>query len=124
MQADYIARIMYWPAPESPKELNTLLGFLGYYRRFIPDISVLTAEMNAQKTAKVLDWTEDMSTKLGQLKEKFAAAPIRAPPRFDLDEPFQLTIDFSSKAISAILSQVQDGQERLIAAVGRKTTTA
>ncbi|MCP3664111.1 MAG: hypothetical protein GY696_16745, partial [Gammaproteobacteria bacterium] len=27
-------------------------------------------------------------------------------------------------AISAILSQVQDGQERLIAAVGRKTTTA
>ncbi len=65
--------------------------------------------MNAQKTAKVLDWTEEMSTKLGQLKEKFAAAPIQAPPRFDLDEPFQLTTDFSSKAISAILSQVQDG---------------
>ena len=88
MQADYVARIMDWPAPQSPKELNTLLGFLGYYRRFIPEFSVLTAEMNAQKTAKVLDWTEDMSTKLGQLKEKFAAAPIRAPPRFDLDEPF------------------------------------
>ena len=55
MQADYIARIMDWPAPQSPKELNTLLGFLGYYRRFIPEFSVLTAEMNAQKTAKVLD---------------------------------------------------------------------
>ncbi|MCP3666293.1 MAG: hypothetical protein GY696_27965, partial [Gammaproteobacteria bacterium] len=48
----------------------------------------------------------------------------RVPPLFDLEEPFQLTTDFSSKAISAILSQVQDGQERLIVAVGRKTTTA
>ncbi|MCP3663597.1 MAG: hypothetical protein GY696_14085 [Gammaproteobacteria bacterium] len=46
------------------------------------------------------------------------------PHRFDIEEPFQLTTDFSSKAISAILSQVQDGQERLIAAVGRKTTAA
>ena len=122
MQADYIARIMDWPTPQSPKELNTLLGFLSYYH--IPEFSMLTAEMNAQKTARVLEWTDEMSSKLGQLKEKFAAAPIRALPRFDIDEPFQLTTDFSSKAISAILSQVQDGQERLIAAVGRKTTTA
>ncbi|MCP3663134.1 MAG: hypothetical protein GY696_11670 [Gammaproteobacteria bacterium] len=76
--------------------------------------------MNAHKTAIVLEWTDE----LGQLKKKFAAAPIRAPPRFDIEEPFQLTTDFSSKAISAILSQVQDGQERLIAAVGRQTTTA
>ena len=35
---------------------------------------------------------------------------------------FQLTTDYSSRAISAILSQCQDGKERLIAAVGRKTT--
>ena len=80
----------------------------------------MTAEMNAQKTLKVLEWTEDMTAKLAQLKEKFAVTPIR----FDIDEPFQLTTDFSIKAISAILSQVQDGQERLIAAVGRKNTTA
>ncbi|MCP3664498.1 MAG: hypothetical protein GY696_18745, partial [Gammaproteobacteria bacterium] len=64
------------------------------------------------------------STKLGQLKEKFAAASIWATPRFDMEEPFKLNTDFSSKDISAILSQVQDGQERLIAAVARKTTTA
>ncbi|MCP3664443.1 MAG: hypothetical protein GY696_18470 [Gammaproteobacteria bacterium] len=70
---------MDWPASQSPKELNTLLGFLGYYSRFIPEFSLLTAEMNAQKTAKVLEWTEKISTKLAQLKEKFAAAPIWAP---------------------------------------------
>ncbi|MCP3663128.1 MAG: RNA-directed DNA polymerase [Gammaproteobacteria bacterium] len=41
LQADYIAHIMDWPAPQNSKEINTLLGFLGYYRRFIPEFSML-----------------------------------------------------------------------------------
>ena len=65
-----------------------------------------------------------MSDKIRQLKEKFVTAPIRVLPRFELEAPFQLTTNFSSKAISGILSQEQDGQERLIAAVGCKTTLA
>ena len=93
MQANYIERIVEWPVPQTPKELNTLLGFLGYYRRFIPEFSLLTAKMNAQKTAKKLEWTEDMSDKLVKLKQKFSTAPVRATTRFDLDEPFQLTTD-------------------------------
>ncbi len=64
MQANYIACIMEWPAPQNHKELNILLGFLGYHQRFIPEFSLLTTKMNAQKTT--------------QLKDKFTAAPIRA----------------------------------------------
>ena len=94
MQTNYIARIMDWPAPQNPKELNTLLGFLGYYRRFIPEFSLLTAEM---KTVKILEWTEEMTTKLAQLKDRFAAAPIWAPPRFDIEEPFQFTTISAAK---------------------------
>ncbi|MCP3663538.1 MAG: hypothetical protein GY696_13780 [Gammaproteobacteria bacterium] len=87
------------------KGLNTLFGYLGYYRRFIPEFAKLTAEMNSQKTAKQLEWTADMSDKMRQLKEKIVTAPIRVLPHFDLEAPFQLTTNFSSKAISAILSQ-------------------
>ena len=36
--------------------------------------------------------------------------------------PFILTTDFSAKGMSAILSQVQNGKERLIACSGRKCT--
>ena len=32
----------------SPKGLNTLFGYLGYYRRFIPEFAKLTAEMSSQ----------------------------------------------------------------------------
>ncbi|MCP3664494.1 MAG: hypothetical protein GY696_18725 [Gammaproteobacteria bacterium] len=41
MQASYVARIIEWPMSTTPKELNTLLGFLRYYRQFILDFAVL-----------------------------------------------------------------------------------
>ena len=67
--------------------------------------------MNQQKTARELTWTPEMSAQLEQLKNKFRDAPIRAPLRFDLPAVFQLTTDYSCRAISAILSQVQGGED-------------
>ena len=118
----YIERIMEWPSPKTPKELNTLLGFFGYYRQFIPAFASLTAEMNEHKKKQKLEWSSTMEESLKKLKAEFKKEPIRAPPQFENPAPFQLTTDYSSTAIAAILSQQQDGAERLIGAVGRKTT--
>ena len=118
----YVERIKEWPIPTNVKELNTLLGFFSYYRNFIPDFASLTASMCKQRREKVLDWTPAMTEQLELLKAEFSKGPIRAAPRFDSEEIFQLTTDYSCTAIGAVLSQVQDGQERLIGAVGRKTT--
>ena len=119
---EYIERILDWPEPSTPRQVAGLLGFLSYYREFIPNFSELTAAMAAEKKKKKINWTEEMSKNLKTLKEKFKTAPIRAAPDFNSDEEFILTTDYSGKAISAILSQVQGGQERLISAGGRKTT--
>ena len=124
MVDNYIQRILDWPAPKTMKEMNSMLGFFSYYRSFIPAFSEYTYEMNAEKKKKKLEWTETMAKNLEKLKEAFKTASIRSVPKFDLPEIFQLTTDYSGKAISAILSQVQDGKERLIAACGRKTTDA
>ena len=124
MVDNYIQRILDWPAPKTVKEMNSMLGFFSYYRSFIPAFSEYTYEMNAEKKKKKLEWTETMAKNLEKLKEAFKTASIRSVPKFDLPEIFQLTTDYSGKAISAILSQVQDGKERLIAACGRKTTDA
>ena len=118
----YVERIKEWPIPKDVKELNTLLGFFSYYRNFIPDFASLTATMCKQRREKVLAWTPEMTEKLELLKAEFSKGPIRAAPRFDSEEVFQLTTDYSATAIGAVLSQVQDGEERLIGAVGRKTT--
>ena len=122
MQEGYVERILQWPQPQDTKQLNSWLGFVGYYRSFIPEFAALTKEMNAQRKEKVLKWTENMTADFEKLKEKFKERPIRSYPRYDLDEPFQLTTDFSSKAIGGVLSQVQNGKERMIAAVARKCT--
>ena len=78
--------------------------------------------MSAQKRKKKLEWTPIMDEKFVKLKEAFREAPVRAGPDFESDQPFLLTTDYSGGALSAILSQEQGGQERLIAASGRKTT--
>ena len=67
--------------------------------------------MNSQRRVKQLDWTEEISRKFKLLKEKFQEFPIRSYPRYDIEEEFKLTTDFSGLNLSAILSQVQDGKK-------------
>jgi hypothetical protein len=122
MKEDYVQRILEWPTPKTIKEMNTFLGFIGYYRTFIIEFARLTNEMNAQRKSTKLTWTPVMERKFVELKAEFAKSPIRAYPRYDGKEPFELTTDFSAENVAAILSQQQDGAERLIAAAGRKTT--
>ena len=122
MQDEYIRKVLEWPTPQNPKQLATWIGFIGYYRSFIPNFSALTNQMNAQKKEKELNWTSEMQENFETLKEEFGRKPVRAYPRYDLDSPFLVATDYSAQNLGAVLSQVQDGKERFIAAAGRKTT--
>ena len=123
MREDYVEKILKWPRPKTIRQLNTFLGFLNYYRTFITKFSYLTNEMNALKRQKKMVWTDLLEKKFQKLKKKFGRRPIRAYPRYDLKAPFELAVDFSAENLSAILSQNQDGKERLIAVQGRKTNS-
>ena len=119
----YVEKILDWPTPTNKKELSSFLGFTSYYRSFISDYSFLTNEMNdAKKEDQAFEWTETMDEKFKKLKQKFAERPIRAFPDYESDQPFQLSVDFSAENLGAMLTQEQNGQERLIAVAGRKTT--
>ena len=122
MQEEYIERIRQWPIPTSVKALTSFLGFVGYYRSFIKQFAQLTAKMNEQRKNKELEWTEEMSKNFHTLKSLFETRPIRSYPRYDIVDtcPFQVTTDWSATAMGAVLSQVQDGQERMIATAARK----
>ena len=122
MKPSYVEKIVNWPAPKTVKELNTVLGFLGYYRSFIPKFSELTNTMNAQKKEKTLVWTKEMNESFEALKQEFTKMPVRSYPDYQSEEPFELALDFSAKNVAAILSQKQGGKERFIGAAGRKTT--
>ena len=74
--------------------MSSFLGFMGYYRGFIPRYSALTNRMNSLKKAEKFVWTEDID--FLDLKAEFSAGRIQAYPDFDSDEPFILTTDWMS----------------------------
>ena len=122
MKPSYVEKVLNWPTPTTIKELNTWLGFTSYYRSFIPNFSELTNEMNSMKKETKLVWNEILEEKFKKLKDEFSRMPVRSYPDYHSDEPFQIATDYSAENIAVVLSQVQDGQERFIAAAGRKTT--
>ena len=120
----YVERVLNWPEPKNPKELNSMLGFFGYYADHIVGYGTLTAEMNGLKKTEPEDfkWTPKMTANFTELKSKFKQAPIRAFPQWNSTHPFLLQTDFSGLGLGAVLSQVQGDKERLIAAASRKAT--
>ena len=67
-------------------------------------------------------WTHEMLVDLIGLKKQFKQSTARTYPDYKSHKPFVLTIDFSAEAIGVLLEQKQEGQMRLIAVSGRKTT--
>ena len=60
MQDDYVRKIVEWPRPSTTKELNSFLGFIGYYHTFIPGFSELTNELNSMRKESKIVWNAEM----------------------------------------------------------------
>jgi len=116
---EYTAAVSDWPPPTNIKELRVFLGKTNYYRRFIPNYSAealpLTQALKGSPDGP-LTMTPEMTSAFEKLKSALVSSPILAYPRFDSPEPFILDTDWSleNRAIGATLSQVQDGEERVI----------
>ena len=61
-----------------------------------------------------------MDNKFKELKKRFDQMPLRSYPRYDIPEPLQVTTDWSQKNMAGVLSQIQEGMERFLAAHGWK----
>ena len=123
MIPEYVSKVINWTLPQTAKELASFLGFCGYYQRSLKTYGKLTAKLQELKThtGSIADlWTPEMIADFEELKQKFQEKPIRAFPQYHTTEPFLLDCDWSAVNFAAVLSQVQDGQERFIGAVAKK----
>ena len=119
---DYTSVIKDWPIPDTLKALRAFLGKFGYYRRFIADYAAISAPL-VQYTRRdqhegIPHLQQDTAAvrAFRTMKQKLMSAPILAYPQFN-GEPFILNTYFSVDpgAIGGVLSQEQNGQERVIA---------
>jgi hypothetical protein len=106
-----VESIRNFPRPKTVKEVRAFLGLAGYYRSFIADFAAISRPMTllTRKDTR-FDWTEKQQKAFDQLKAALSSESVLAHPNFEL--PFILSCDASNYAISAILSQKQNGKER------------
>lgn len=129
-----------WPRPQTLKELQSFLGFTGYYRRFVRDYSKivkpltsLTAGYPPRRTGckaspsdgKYLDpkqpfgerWSDACQQAFDGIIEKLTSAPVLgyADPKL----PYFLHTDASTTGLGAALYQEQGGTTRAVAYASR-----
>lgn len=108
--------IMEYKKPRTVKELQRLIGLLGWYRRFIMNAAGILApltDMTVGDKKRSLEWTEEADEAFEQVKQALMSSPILSSPDYSL--PFKVYTDASLVAGAAVLTQMQDGEERVIA---------
>ena len=110
-----------YPIPKNAREVKQFMGLCNYYRRFVKGYSEIAAplfKLLSKENDKCFTWTSSCQAAFEDLKSRLVAPPILAYPNFQLQ--FLLYTDASDSAIGAVLSQMQEGQERVIAYWSRK----
>ena len=108
-----IEDVKSWPVPDCPKSVRQFLGFVGYYRRFIPCFADL-AEPLVALTGKDVPfvWRPECATAFLQLRDALIWAPILAFPIESGD--YILDTDASNFGLGGVLSQIQNDEECVI----------
>ena len=108
-----IQAVKDWPVPKNVKEVRSFVGLTSYYRKFISNYADKARPLHkiTEKNQKFV-WTESCQQSFEELKSALITAPVLAyPSRYDL---FILDTDASNVGMGAVLSQIQNGVEKVI----------
>ena len=122
-----IEALTEWPRPTTVTEVRSFLGFVSYYRRFIPNFSReakplnkilqnLEGTSNHKKKFKV-HWAPEEQQAFETLQRLCTEVPVLAYA--DFKAPFILYTDASSDGLGTVLYQDQDSQRRVIVYTSR-----
>lgn len=110
--------------PRCVKEVRQFLGLTSYYRRFVKGYSEIARPIyDLTKANAKWNWDGNCETAFQTLKEKLTTAPVLAFPDVNGGQ-FILDCDASNSGIGAVLSQLQDGAEKVIAYASRTLSPA
>ncbi|MES9880687.1 MAG: reverse transcriptase domain-containing protein [Sedimenticola sp.] len=109
-----IIKITQWERPRTVRQVKHLLGMGSYYRRFVKGYATIAKPLTElTRKGKKFVWTEKCEAAFQDLKQALVGTDIMGHPN-DQGE-FILDVDGSVTGIGAVLHQVQEGQERVIA---------
>ena len=120
---DKLLAIKNAPAPTNVTQLQSYLGMLNFYRRFVKDISSILEPLN-KLLRKDVKWVWGTEEKNAFEASKTALLNSKALVHFDPKLPIVVTADSSSYGLGAVLAHVVDGHERPVCFVSRTLNTA
>ena len=104
--------------PQTPSEVRSFLGLMGFSARFIPDFA--TTAIPLRRLARIGEpfiWGEEQEKSFQKLKGQVASAPVLA--YFDKDAHTRVIADASPVGLGAVLVQEKNGERRAVCYVGR-----
>jgi hypothetical protein len=100
-----ISSVHAFPVPRSVHELQSFMGLVGYYRRFVPSLATIAAPLYRLFKKNVRwKWKDDEQKAFDQLKQALTSEPVLALP--DFNRPFILHTDANATGIGAVLTQL------------------
>jgi transposase InsO family protein len=115
---DKVAAIAGLSPPQCVKDIESFLGKVGYYQKFIPEYSDKAAPLNRLKR-KTVEWVwgEEQQNAFEYLRDCLCRSPVLRHP--DFTKPFVLQTDASGHGLGAVLTQIFDDGEHPIAYASR-----
>jgi RNase H-like domain found in reverse transcriptase/Reverse transcriptase (RNA-dependent DNA polymerase)/Integrase zinc binding domain/Integrase core domain/SCAN domain len=107
--------------PRTKKEVRSLLGFVNFYKSYIPKFSDLCIPLTSllkKDSSEIVAWTKDTERAFKDLKSAMSCAPVLISP--DFDKLFYLEVDSSMYATGACLSQMVNNVCRPILFISKK----
>lgn len=91
-----------WPRPTTVKEVQSFLGLVNYYRRFVKNFAGIAKPLYelTKKDAEFI-WTENCENAFTKLKHTVMSPPVLTHP--DFSKPFIVQADASENGIGAVL---------------------
>ena len=99
------------PAPKDVTGVKSIMGVINYFRKFIPNCSILAEPLliltrGKKRLKSNFVWGDDQQASFEALKECLINAPILKFPNFEKE--FCIETDASLVGLGAVLSQSQD----------------
>ncbi|XP_051153756.1 uncharacterized protein LOC127277011 [Leptopilina boulardi] len=120
---DKVQPILDFPQPKNLRQLRRFIGATSWYRRFIHDYAKTCEPLTRLlKKDHPFKWTDEQVNATSTLKKALTSAPIFGYPDFNIE--FHVQTDASNCGIGAVLTQIQNGKERVIAYASRILSNA
>jgi transposase InsO family protein len=109
-----VSAVSELPEPKNVKDVQSIMGKLNYYSRFIADFAKLARPLNLLRRKNATwRWESEHKEAFATLKARLCSAPVMKHP--DFDREFILATDASGYGIGAVLSQQYGDEEHPIA---------